>query len=147
MEQSLFKSSFRLFLLGSLVLGLSSCATEGRYKERVHTWVGQSLTQLERCWGEPSKIEKTESGRLFIYDDYKDRECLGATDTPSGYDPTHVMALDATGKETPSLSDPTSAVKPVTTSRYSAYPCLTTFHVGADNKITAVGVGGLGCSL
>jgi hypothetical protein len=131
----------------SLALGLSSCATEGRYKERVRTWVGENVTKLERCWGEPSKIEKTESGRLFIYDDYKDRECLGVNDTPSGFDPAHATALDATGKETPSLTDPTAPVKPVTTSRYSAYPCLTTFHVSSESKITAVGVGGLGCSL
>jgi hypothetical protein len=51
-----------------LAASLLSCATEGKYQEKLVTWEGKDADSLVKAWGEPDSREKLRNGdRVFVY--------------------------------------------------------------------------------
>lgn len=50
---------------------LSGCATEGKYREKLQTWVGQDSSDLVAKWGTPDgSIDMPDGRKAYIYKEH-----------------------------------------------------------------------------
>jgi hypothetical protein len=100
-----------------MIAAASSCATTGKYDEKVQTWEGKDSASLLRSWGEPDAKEKLHNGdSVYVYSRLKQ----------------DAVAYGGTTRDIASHSDANDTAKPV------YIKCTTYFTVDQDKKITYV---------
>ena len=50
-----------------IALLVSACATEGKYKNALNTWLGSSEISLIQAWGPPQQSYETNGHKFLVY--------------------------------------------------------------------------------
>ncbi|WP_413568298.1 hypothetical protein ACLWBD_11705 [Bdellovibrio sp. HCB117] len=138
------KPFIKVFSLVTLLLGIVSCATEKKYQKKIDGWIGFTDQELEKAWGEPTKVVKNVDGTRLIYFQMVDSELAPAAPIQKVIgEKTHYLVMDyylPFGKEAVYESN-ADKLPP----RSVTYTCSTFFEVGGTGIISRAGFYGNKC--
>ena len=121
------KKFLSIIILGLLLEG---CATQGKYKALLDTWVGLTEDQLVDVWGPPNGLyNKKDGGRILTFAWSGSYYLPGDTNTSSGS--THDGVITTTTTVSPG--------------RYITTGCKTNFYISAAGKIITWNFQGNNC--